>query len=558
MYKKPFISVFSFLLVVFLALVGVASTTITVYGANLPEVTMEQANEEAIKLNKLGLLAGTGNGFALEEVPTRLQGLIMLIRMMGEEDEAKACKYTHPFTDVPAWGDRYVAWAYYKGYTKGTSATTFSSNDPITAQQYLAFTLRAMGYSNDTAYETTIADARKFGIIPPNAYGDTKAPFLRADMVHITYLALQAKEKTGNLFYAYLVSKGAIDADIAASIFNPEENDKGSGSENTETDETSNIDLDDIKDFLGIGDDEPDSGSSEQANTSQKLYSYTNTNNKKSSYTVRVAENQIIISGRESTGLKLTAYLKEIKFVAPVGGVNKDVNVEYKTIVPEGNSFYDVLDIPDLRYGNYFELIVEAFDGESAINVIEKIWVKGTPNNWYFEGPTKINSNDTLMKAADNYPIDSWNKLRHNNTEEFKSLIYRLMGEPEDNDYNTAYKVFLWLGKNITPSVSAKVDSLDVIETKKANCEGYSNLMADALAAYGIPARIVIGETIYNTSANGFASASAVNHAWVEFYDSDSGRWVICDPAYATIAPSCWFDMDKIFVANGMKIVRYK
>ena len=130
------------------------------------------------------------------------------------------------------------------------------------------------------------------------------------------------------------------------------------------------------------------------------------------------------------------------------------------------------------------------------------------------------------------------------------------MGEPEDNDYNTAYKVFLWLGKNITPSVSAKVDSLDVIETKKANCGGYSNLMADALAAYDIPARIVIGEIIYGTFANGFASASAVNHAWVEFFDSDSGRWVICNPAYALL-PSCWSIWIK-FRSKRMKIVRYK
>jgi hypothetical protein len=143
----------------------------------------------------------------------------MLVRMMGEENEALSCTYTHPFKDVPEWGNRYVAWAYHKKYTNGTSATTFSSDEPITAQQYLAFVLRAMGYGDNTTYQTTIEDARRFGIIPPDAYSNTSVPFLRADMVHITYLALQANEKTTNVpFYIYLIDKKTLDAKTTISV----------------------------------------------------------------------------------------------------------------------------------------------------------------------------------------------------------------------------------------------------------------------------------------------------------------------------------------------------
>lgn len=85
-----------------------------VYGADTPSIPMELAEKEAVDLYELGLFAGTDKGFVLEEIPTRLQGIIMLIRVMGEEEEARNCTYTHPFTDVPAWGDRYVAWAYAK------------------------------------------------------------------------------------------------------------------------------------------------------------------------------------------------------------------------------------------------------------------------------------------------------------------------------------------------------------------------------------------------------------------------------------------------------------
>jgi len=192
-----------------------------VYGADTPSIPMELAEKEAVDLYELGLFAGTDKGFVLEEIPTRLQGIIMLIRVMGEEEEARNCTYTHPFTDVPSWGDRYVAWAYAKKYTVGTSATTFSSTENITSQQYLAFMIRALGYGNDTQYHNTASDAIKFGILPDDSiYQDASVPFLRADMVHVTYLALQTIEKTSEMpLFLHLMGKGALDIETAIRIF---------------------------------------------------------------------------------------------------------------------------------------------------------------------------------------------------------------------------------------------------------------------------------------------------------------------------------------------------
>ena len=566
MYKKFFI-----LVLLFSVLIGIASMPYTAYGANTSEVTMEQANEEAIKLNKLGLLQGTGHGFALEEIPTRLQGLIMLVRMMGEEKDALNCKYTHPFTDVPEWGDRYVAWAYHKKYTNGTSATTFSSYDPITAQQYLAFTLRAMGYGNDTTYQTAIEDARRFGIIPPNAYEDTSIPFLRADMIHITYLALQANEKTTNTpFYLYLIDKGTLDAKTAISIFNPElsklldEDNKNSNNNQYDTEaDKEKIPLTpyELAHFLGYNDGrdlDPDSIFADKPDPSPKYYSYTNTNNDMSSYTVSIDGNQIVITGKETTGLNIIFGLKEIISVDAKKKTNYTEFVVHKSVDNQKTNFRATLTIPDLKYSNYFELYVSTKKGDNSTTVMERIWVKGSPNNWYFEGPSKIKSNETLMKAADNYPIKDWNKQR-NITNEFKEQIINLIGKPESNNYNTAYKIILWLSKNIVPTKTpSKFDALGVLETRKANCKGFSNLMVHALAVYDIPARIAIGEIIFNTPYNSFVSIAAVNHAWVEFYDSESGRWVVCDPTYGIFPPSCWFDLNRDFIANGMKVVRYE
>lgn len=46
---------------------------------------------------------GYGEGFDLEKAPTRMEALIMLIRLLGEESEALTCTAYQPFTDVPDW-----------------------------------------------------------------------------------------------------------------------------------------------------------------------------------------------------------------------------------------------------------------------------------------------------------------------------------------------------------------------------------------------------------------------------------------------------------------------
>lgn len=43
------------------------------------------AEEIAVALSELDLFHGTDEGFALHELPTRIQGLVMLIRLTGNE-----------------------------------------------------------------------------------------------------------------------------------------------------------------------------------------------------------------------------------------------------------------------------------------------------------------------------------------------------------------------------------------------------------------------------------------------------------------------------------------
>jgi len=47
----------------------------------------------AHRLNALGLFLGTGSGYDLGGTATRLHGIIMLTRMLGEEDAATVATY---------------------------------------------------------------------------------------------------------------------------------------------------------------------------------------------------------------------------------------------------------------------------------------------------------------------------------------------------------------------------------------------------------------------------------------------------------------------------------
>lgn len=163
-------------------------------------------NAMASALKQLTLLRGSntafGSGFDLENAPTRGAAMIMFIRMLGEEDEALAFTGDCPFTDVPKDSTTYpyIAYAYHKGYTNGYSATTFRPKYTTNARQYTEFILRAMGYSSftNTELDETLANAVASGVITLSEKNALETgTFLRADLVYLSYYALQASLPDG-------------------------------------------------------------------------------------------------------------------------------------------------------------------------------------------------------------------------------------------------------------------------------------------------------------------------------------------------------------------------
>lgn len=148
-------------------------------------------------LRTLGLFQGTGSGFGegfdLHAAPTRGEGLVMFLRILGEESQALAWTGTHPFTDVPGWLDHYVAWAYARGYANGVAADRFGCEQTMSAVEYEEFLLRALGYSTAGVddYSTSLERALNCGALSGGEYAMLRdQPFRRAHVAYVSYFAL--------------------------------------------------------------------------------------------------------------------------------------------------------------------------------------------------------------------------------------------------------------------------------------------------------------------------------------------------------------------------------
>lgn len=179
-------------------------------------------------LAAIGMFRGTANGFELDRAPTRGEAAIMLVRLYGAEDAAKAAyeagEIKHPFTDVSSTAAPYVAWVYTNGISNGTSATAFGSSNKCTSQNYLVFLLRALGYKDGTDFQYSDAEtfAMSKGLFDVSS---VTGSFLRDDLAALTYQALACELADGSTYLLdSLVKSGAIDAVAAKPITEKIEN----------------------------------------------------------------------------------------------------------------------------------------------------------------------------------------------------------------------------------------------------------------------------------------------------------------------------------------------
>jgi len=169
-------------------------------------------------LYTLGLVSGTGEGYQLERAPTRLEAVVMAVRLAGFDREARETAANHPFVDVPAWADGYVTWAYRNGVTRGVAATYFGSSETASAAQCATLVLRVLGFreeARDFSFGTATLVAYRHGLLDSAA----QETFLRGDLFELCYRALNVRPIGGQqTLLADLIERGVVDRARANAV----------------------------------------------------------------------------------------------------------------------------------------------------------------------------------------------------------------------------------------------------------------------------------------------------------------------------------------------------
>ena len=187
-------------------------------------VTAANFGSLADELKGLNLFQGTEAGYELDRAPTRAEAGVMLVRLLGKEEKAKADYVkgttTNPFADVPDWAAPYVAYLFQNGLVNGTTETTYSPDELCSAQMFCTFALRTLGYSDkaggDFTYQDALVYAKQVGIVDDLLLsGD----FMRDQLAAISYNTLGTSVKGGKvLLLESLMDSGAINRTAAAPI----------------------------------------------------------------------------------------------------------------------------------------------------------------------------------------------------------------------------------------------------------------------------------------------------------------------------------------------------
>lgn len=188
----------------------------------------------AQELKELGLFKGVSEtDFDLDREPSRVEAIVMLIRILGVEKDVIGDTWRHPFSDVPSWADKYVGYAYSRGLTNGQSATEFG-NGNASAAMYVTFVLRALGYSDangeDFTWNNPFELAKNIGIVTEKVNLEN---FLRSDVVLVSHSALSARLNVANKTLSQkLMDAGVFSASNYKSVYGRANSGLGTGEVN--------------------------------------------------------------------------------------------------------------------------------------------------------------------------------------------------------------------------------------------------------------------------------------------------------------------------------------
>lgn len=151
------------------------------------------------ELRAMGLIEGkAGGNLAENEELTRTEMMVILARMLGEFPQASSWSAPSTFTDRKSgfWGEPYVAYAQYKGWTSGIGANFFGYEQRHTVQEASVFMLKALGYQSpeDFQWANTYETAKGLNLFRDLSL-NPEENILRGDLFQIMLNTLETEIK---------------------------------------------------------------------------------------------------------------------------------------------------------------------------------------------------------------------------------------------------------------------------------------------------------------------------------------------------------------------------
>jgi len=465
------------------------------------------------------LLKGDGTSYGLEKTASRLEGIIILLRIMGKEAEAQAMNSLPcPFEDVPDWAKGYVNYAYAENISKGVSDTRFGVGDKMTVDQYNTLLLRVLGYDDsrgDFQWDDSVDKAEELSILP----GDMVEGYLRndtytkGDLMGTSFCYLEADFKDQKQTLIDRLIETDVISDQLAEKYGLDVEGWDSITTGFDDDDYLTFQIDDG--ILTI------TGTSEDKNRTYLLVQVNNTN----------------------TGAKKTDKVGRID-----GDGQYDIHISLSSL-PKGEYYVDV-------YGND-----EKYNYYTSF-VLSNIILKKTDTGLFFEASPVYGQNlrihDGNQLEDSDYEMTPSTKSRQEAVTAISDLAEEITGSISD-DYEKVQAIHDWVAENIYydkdflngKTKRTNIKSISVLNNKYAVCSGYSNLTNDLLAAAGIPSRQVLGYALGVTEEGGWDDVELQsvepNHVWNEVYVD--GQWIIID---ATWDSSNSYESEKFTVGEGV------
>jgi len=448
------------------------------------------------------LLKGDGTGYGLDKTASRLEGIIILIRLMGKEADAQAMKdLPSRFTDVPDWAKGYVNYTDSENISKGVSDTRFGVSDKMTAVQYNTLLLRVLGYDDsrgDFQWDASVDKAEELSILPEDMAGlyTRSKTYTKGDLMETSFCYLEANYKAQEeTLIGRLIATGVI-ADALAGKYGLDV--EGWDSLTTGFRDNDYLNFQVSGSTLTIG------GTSEDKNKTYLL--------------VRVVDTDT-----------------EVKKADGVGRIGSDGR-------------YDIdLSLGRLAEGEYY---VDVYGNDERYNfynsiVLSNVILKKTDEGLFLKASPAYGQNLRIYNGNRPDATDYEMTPNTRSMNEFVKAISDLEAEITSgiaDDYGKLQAIHDWVAEEIYydkdflngKTKRTNINSIAVLDGRYAVCSGYANLTNDLLAAAGIPSRQVIGYALGITSEGGWDDVDQrnvdPNHVWNEVYID--GRWIIVDATW--------------------------